>query len=108
MSGNTTILNNKKNNLGRLTWGTLASIAVVVLFGAAVSGWLLMAGGYREKVNNLEINAMKVDGRLNKVEEWQRDWPSKGELSLDVGQNTKIEDLRRRIYAMEQRARKPG
>ena len=86
-------------NHRRPTWN---NIAVVVLFVAAVSGWFMLAGGYREKVNSLEDEIVLVRQRLQEVERWQRDWPSKGELSLDVGQNTKIEELLRRIGELEQ------
>lgn len=88
-------------NNRRPTW---SNIAVVVLFVAAVSGWFMATGGYREKVNYLEHEIVLIRQRLQEVEKWQRDWPSKGELSLDVGQNTKIEELARRIGELEQRA----
>ena len=99
----TKVLGGVAGNNRRPTW---SNIAVVVLFVAAVSGWFMMAGGYREKVNYLEAEIVMVRQRLQEVEKWQRDWPSKGELSLDVGQNTKIEELLRRIGELERRALK--
>ena len=99
----TKILGGNAGNNRRPTW---SNIAVVVLFVAAVSGWFMMAGGYREKVNYLEHEIVLLRQRLQDVEKWQRDWPSKGELSLDVGQNAKIQDLLRRINILEQSALK--
>ena len=94
----TKMLGGAAGNHRRPTWN---NIAVVVLFVAAVSGWFMRSGGYREKVNSLEDEIVLVRQRLQEVERWQRDWPSKGELSLDVGQNTKIEELLRRIGELE-------
>ena len=100
MSGNTTVLDSKRNGL-RPTW---ANIAVVVLFAAAFSGGVMMVGGYREKVKNLENDILLIRQSLQEVENWQRDWPSKGILNLDVGQNKDLVDLFRRVNKLEQRA----
>ena len=97
MSGNTTVLNNKRNGL-RPTW---ANIAVVALFAAALSGGVMMVGGYREKVKNLEKDILQVKN-------WQRDWPSEGELMMDREQNKDLVELFRRINKLEQRAMKVG
>ena len=92
------MLGGAAGNNRRPTW---SQIAIVVSLIAAVSGLFMLAGVYREKVNNLENEIVLVRQRLQEVERWQRDWPSKGELSLDVGQNTKIEELLRRIGELE-------
>jgi len=94
----TKMLRGTHGNNRRPTW---SNIAAVVLFVAAVSGWWMMVGEYREKVHNLENDILLIRTNLQEVQDWQRDWPSKGELSLDVGQNTKIEDLLRRINLLE-------
>ena len=99
----TKILGGNAGNNRRPTW---SNIAVIVLFVAAVSGWFMMAGGYREKVNYLEHEIVLLRQRLQDVEKWQRDWPSKGELIMDRQQNTNIEELFRRIGELEQRALK--
>ena len=99
----TKMLGGAAGNNRRPTW---SNIAVVVLFVAAVSGWFMMAGGYREKVNYLEAKIVMMRQRLQAVETWQRDWPSKGELIMDRQQNTNIEELFRRIGELEQRALK--
>ena len=88
--------------LGNNRKPTWSNIAVVVLFVAAVSGWFMLAGGYREKVNSLEDEIVLIRQRLQEVQNWQRDWPIKGELILDRGQNAKIEDLLRRVNLLEQ------
>lgn len=82
----------------RPTWG---NIAVVVLFVAAVSGWFIGYGGYREKVSSLEGQIVLIRGRLYEVEKWQRDWPSQGELIMDRAQNTQIDELLRRVNQLE-------
>lgn len=88
--------NERRNH--RPTW---TNIAVVVLFAAAVSGWFMTFGGYREKVSSLEGQIILLRGRLNGVEVWQRDWPSQGELIMDRAQNTKIDELLRRVNKLE-------
>ena len=94
----TKILGGTVGNHRKPTW---SNIAVVVLFVAAFSGGFMIVGAYREKVNSLESQLNLIRNRVRSVEQWQSDWPSKGELSLDVGQNTKIEDLLRRINLLE-------
>ena len=102
MSGDITALDSKRNGL-RPTW---ANIAVVVFFIAAVSGWFMMAGAYREKVNYLESQIILIRASVHEVEIWQRDWPSQGELMMDREQNKDLIELFRRINKLEQRAMK--
>ncbi len=82
---------------------TVAAAAAVVLFIGAVAGWFLTLGSYREKVNSLEAQIVMIRQRCQNVETWQQNWPSQGELMLDRYQNTKIEELLRRIDLLEQR-----
>ncbi len=90
----------KTANSFRPTWG---NITVVVLLAAAVSGWGMTFGGYSEKVRSLENQLVLLRERLRVVEIWQRDWPSQGELTMDRGQNTRIEELLRRVGHLEQK-----
>ncbi len=90
-------------NNRRPTW---SNIAVIVLFVAAVSGWFMLAGGYREKVNSLEDEIVLIRQRLQKLQNWQQTWPITGELNMDVAQNKDIKDLLRRVNLLEQRALK--
>ncbi len=103
---------NTENSVTKMLGGaagnhrTWSNIAVVVCVVAAVSGWFMLAGGYREKVNSLEDEIVLIRQRLQEVQNWQRDWPIKGELILDRGQNAQIKDLLRRINVLEQSALK--
>jgi len=63
----------------------------------------MMAGIYREKVNNLESQLDRTRERIHNVELWQRDWPTKGELIMDRAQNTRLDELLRRVGQLEQR-----
>lgn len=93
------VLGGTPGNNRKPTW---SQIAVVVMFVAAFSGGFMMVGRFQQKVNDLEGDILLIRQRLQEVQNWQRDWPSKGELSLDVGQNTKIEGLSRRVGLLEQ------
>ena len=99
----TKVLGGIAGNHRRPTWN---NIAVVVLFVAAVSGWAMLAGGYQEKVNDLEDDIVLIRQRLQEVQNWQRDWPSTGELIMDRQQNTNIKELFRRIGELERQALK--
>ncbi len=94
-------LNSKKHNNSKATW---VNIGAVVLFIASISGWFMVAGVYREKVNHLESHIIFIRERIHEVEMWQRDWPTQGELIMDRAQNTKIDDLLRRVDLLEERA----
>ncbi len=94
--------NGTKNMVGANLRPTWANIAFVAVFIAAVSGWFIGYGGQREKVHFLEGQIVLIRQRVQEVEKWQRDWPSQGELIMDRAQNTRIEELLRRVGQLEQ------
>ncbi len=82
----------------RPTW---ANLGVVLLFVAASAGWFVGYGKFSERISNLDGNLKGFGNRLQKVEKWQKDWPTEGELIMDREQNTKLNDLTRRIERIE-------
>ena len=73
----------------------------VLLFVVAISGWLVGYGKFSEKISNLDGDVSSIATRLQKVEIWQEEWPSEGELMMDREQNTKIDALMRRLERIE-------
>ena len=82
----------------RPTWSNLG---VVLLFVAASAGWFVGYGKFSEKISNLDGDFISIATRLQKVEIWQKDWPTEGELMMDREQNTQLKDLTRRIERIE-------
>ena len=82
----------------RPTWSNLG---FVILFVAAASGWFVGYGRFSERISNLDGNLKSIAIRLQKVEKWQKDWPTEGELMMDREQNTQLKDLTRRIERIE-------
>lgn len=92
----------KKANNG-FRYPTWAGLVAVVVFVAAVSGWFVNYGGQREQVQHLRDQLGDLSERIKEVERWQRDWPTEGELIMDRAQNTKLDDLFRRVNKLENR-----
>lgn len=86
------------NNNRKFTW---PNIVVIVLFTATIAGWFVGWGAQKEQIKNLDKNIQDIKGTLKEVEHWQKEWPLKGELIMDRAQNTRLDDLTRRIENVE-------
>lgn len=93
---------NNKKLFRHPTWG---NIVVIVLFTATVAGWFVGWGAQKEHIKNLEKAIEDIKITLKELEHWQKEWPLKGELIMDRGQNTRLDDLTRRIENVERKTR---
>ena len=84
-------------------WGVTASLIVVLAMWALDKATVTM-----EKVSKIDSVLVSVErrlgsieGSLEKVEIWERNWERYGELPIDVKQNTRLDDVERRLDRIE-------
>ena len=94
--------NNNRKFFRHPTW---TNVVVIVLFTATIASWFVSYGAQKEQIKNLGHDIDDIKIRLSELEKWQKEWPLKGELMMDRGQNTRLDDLFRRITNIEQRKR---
>jgi len=94
--------NNNRKLFRNPTWG---NIVVIVLFTATVAGWFVGWGAQKERIKNIDKAIEGIKSTLKELELWQKEWPLKGELIMDRGQNTRLDDLTRRIENIEPKTR---
>lgn len=86
----TPIVNEDTNTVIKVVLGLFMTIA-----GFVIIGWLSWATSSIAELNGLEGRVVprqdNVDNRLDRVEQWQADWPQNGELAADVRQNAQLE-----------------
>jgi len=93
------------NNRKRFRHPTWSNIVVIILFTATIASWFVGWGAQEERIKNLDEDIEDIERTLKEVEQWQKNWPLTGELIMDRGQNTRLDDLTRRIEYVEKRTR---
>lgn len=80
--------------------GLIATIGGGCLLGIMMF-WLQGMQDTVTDVIGLKPQIESLQTRMVKVEQWQEDWPTQGELSGDIRQNKDIEALQRAVERLE-------
>ena len=82
----------------KITWGNIVAIVGLAML---IGGFFMDRGRRLEAFENHQKEMGKMELKLKEVEKWQKDWPTTGKLALDGVQNTKLDELARRITVLE-------
>lgn len=90
--------NGKPNNAPLIGAGFIAAVILSIM-----GFWLSNTQETITDVIGLKPQIASLQNRMEQVEDWQRRWPTQGELSGDIRQNKDIEYLQREVQSLQLR-----